>query len=645
MAILKDSLVQGSMRVTDTLYADTIQGTNLNASLLDSETTNTSLLKIYSPDSNAASATQGINFYTNNVYTGHIGSSIAIGLYSTGQIFIRPGSGSISSTYGVTFDYQYIAPKATAGSTGQVALGTSDLRWNGVYSSTGNFSSTVTATGITNKGDMLLYTTSNDSPDIVWYYANGSKEKSRIWTADTYTTAAGPYYRCYDSSGTQLYSGNLMMGSTADNTNDLYIATIKSDDLTRVRYTSGVGVKAGAMSLTSITASSNISVKGQFQTLNSANNAMGQIYCSGTDAANGYKEALNNLVLSSWYGVSFTTQCASQGCTGVNAVSINCRTGELYARSVYAGTSTSPEGEYRIQVTSGAGKIYMYSTQATNGNRGIFGANASGSTIDILSLDQNNAIIAMAPFNLSCAIEKSGNNTSWVNARDGAIIRRYRNFQGETTASLVSSGNYDIANGRYVAAVSLIGLYYTWSIAQYTNDTLYFDCTNNSHYNSATNQTVASISMTTSGALTANQVYGAVWNDYAEYRKQLYKIEPGRVVYDLDDGYILPTDKRLQPGAQVVSDTFGFAIGETEESKTPLAVTGRVLVYTYRDRYEYHAGDAVCSAPNGTVDIMTREEIKEYPDAIIGIVSEIPHYETWGTSNVPVNGRIWIKVR
>jgi len=54
---------------------------------------------------------------------------------------------------------------------------------------------------------------------------------------------------------------------------------------------------------------------------------------------------------------------------------------------------------------------------------------------------------------------------------------------------------------------------------------------------------------------------------------------------------------------------------------------------------------AVCSAPNGTIDIMTREEIQMYPDAIVGIVSEIPEYEEWGTGNVKVNGRIWIKVR
>ena len=43
---------------------------------------------------------------------------------------------------------------------------------------------------------------------------------------------------------------------------------------------------------------------------------------------------------------------------------------------------------------------------------------------------------------------------------------------------------------------------------------------------------------------------------------------------------------------------------------------------------------------------MTREEIQKYPDAIIGIVSEIPEYKTWGTDNeVIVNNRIWIKVR
>ena len=42
---------------------------------------------------------------------------------------------------------------------------------------------------------------------------------------------------------------------------------------------------------------------------------------------------------------------------------------------------------------------------------------------------------------------------------------------------------------------------------------------------------------------------------------------------------------------------------------------------------------------------MTREEVCKYPDRIVGTVSEIPEYETWGTGNVKVDGRIWIKVR
>ena len=40
-----------------------------------------------------------------------------------------------------------------------------------------------------------------------------------------------------------------------------------------------------------------------------------------------------------------------------------------------------------------------------------------------------------------------------------------------------------------------------------------------------------------------------------------------------------------------------------------------------------------------------REEIREWSDRIVGIVSEIPEYEEWGTGKVKVNGRIWIKVK
>ena len=142
----------------------------------------------------------------------------------------------------------------------------------------------------------------------------------------------------------------------------------------------------------------------------------------------------------------------------------------------------------------------------------------------------------------------------------------------------------------------------------------------------------------------ATRVFNAVFNDYAECRSTI-SLTPGHVVIDQDDGSLACSSKRLQSGAQVISDTYGHLMGQTEKATTPIAVAGRVLVYTYQSRENYHAGMAVCSAPDGTVDIMTREEIRDYPDCIIGIVSEIPQYETWGSDNVKVDGRIWIKVK
>lgn len=139
-------------------------------------------------------------------------------------------------------------------------------------------------------------------------------------------------------------------------------------------------------------------------------------------------------------------------------------------------------------------------------------------------------------------------------------------------------------------------------------------------------------------------LYGAVWNDYAEYRQASTK-EPGRCVIEKGDDTLELSTARLLPGANIVSDTFGFAIGETKNCTTPIAVSGRVLAYPYEPRDQFKAGDAVCSGPNGTVSIMTREEIREYPERIIGTVSSVPTYEKWGSGDVQVNGRIWIKVK
>lgn len=147
-----------------------------------------------------------------------------------------------------------------------------------------------------------------------------------------------------------------------------------------------------------------------------------------------------------------------------------------------------------------------------------------------------------------------------------------------------------------------------------------------------------------------NSVTGAVWNDYAECRQSDCS-EPGRVVFEKGDDTLTKTEKRLQHFAGVISDTWGFSQGETDKAKTNIAVAGRVLVYTYQNRNNYKPGDCVCAAPDGTIDIMTREEIIKFPDRIVGTVSCVPDYEEWGGGKnadrdpVKINGRIWIKVK
>ena len=146
----------------------------------------------------------------------------------------------------------------------------------------------------------------------------------------------------------------------------------------------------------------------------------------------------------------------------------------------------------------------------------------------------------------------------------------------------------------------------------------------------------------------APSVEGAVFNDYAEYRAlkdPIESYEPGYCMTCNRDGKLFRTSSRMQHCEGITSDTFGFSIGRTDEATVPLAVAGRVLVYTSEDPSTYYSGQAVCASKGGRVSKMTDSEIAQNPDRIVGIVSEVPTYETWGTNNIKVNGRIWITVK
>lgn len=80
------------------------------------------------------------------------------------------------------------------------------------------------------------------------------------------------------------------------------------------------------------------------------------------DAANGVGGALNNLVISSWYGVSFTTSCSGYTYTNKNAVSINCRNGYVYANTFVGTFSGNASTATKLQT---ARKIWGQSFDGT----------------------------------------------------------------------------------------------------------------------------------------------------------------------------------------------------------------------------------------------------------------------------------------
>lgn len=153
------------------------------------------------------------------------------------------------------------------------------------------------------------------------------------------------------------------------------------------------------------------------------------------------------------------------------------------------------------------------------------------------------------------------------------------------------------------------------------------------------------------GTINATKVIGAWWNDYAEFREIKIQrdeiVEPGSVVAENGDDSLSLTYLRMQPGAKIITDTFGMCIGENNIFSQPIAVAGRVLVHTYepRDMFKLHIGEAVCAAPGGTISLMTRKEIQEYPDRILGFIVGVPEYLYWGKGQIPVNDRIWISLR
>lgn len=334
------------------------------------------------------------------------------------------------------------------------------------------------------------------------------------------------------------------------------------------------------------------------------------------------------------------TECSTYA--GGTAVTLNGSSKAASTASFYAPTSAGTAG-YLLSSNGSGAPTWLSLVPVANGGTGrssfatptvtwTAGTTAGPKLTVKDSLGQSTVTPQAIP---SASESASGIVTTGAQTFAGA-----KTFTGDLTVNNGnSSGWIKLMEDGEGGTIKLTGpnATYTWEMDAYNNTSFRIFTNGSGSYKFFTFDG-------SSGAFTAPSVYGAVWNDYAEFRATKEEIEAGRVVVENGDDTLSLATERLMPGANVVSDTFGFAIGETETSKTPLAVSGRALVYTYEDRNSYNPGDPVCSGPNGTVSKMTREEIMTYPDRMIGTVSAIPEYETWGTGNVKVNGRIWIKV-
>lgn len=142
-----------------------------------------------------------------------------------------------------------------------------------------------------------------------------------------------------------------------------------------------------------------------------------------------------------------------------------------------------------------------------------------------------------------------------------------------------------------------------------------------------------------------NVLYGGAWNDIAEFRESFDSYAAGYCVYETAQGKLMISDKRMIPNSHIVSDTYGYALGEKDIDTVPVAIAGRVLAYYLDDKNELKIGDAVCSGPNGAVCKMKKWEKILHPECIVGYVSEIPQYEIWGQHHTSVHNRVWIRVK
>ena len=194
----------------------------------------------------------------------------------------------------------------------------------------------------------------------------------------------------------------------------------------------------------------------------------------GNDAANGVGGALNNLVISSWNGVSFTTSCGGQAYTNTNAVTIDCRNGIVKAARFdgplngNASTATQLKSARRINGTAFNGTADITTAQ-WGGARNFYIRDASAAhTGAAVSVSGANHVYLKLPGTITAAL--SGNASSATKLQTartlwGQSFNGTGNVAGNMTGvgNLTMSGtfNCDTGTGKIQIIDGTIELYHS----------------------------------------------------------------------------------------------------------------------------------------------------------------------------------------
>ena len=366
---------------------------------------------------------------------------------------------------------------------------------------------TVVRSGVTG-GSTLVLSQMNDTNDTIQFITNPAARLYHnnypiLTTQNTYVSNNKGYIN--GTEITQVNNADTLEGYHANGSNDRpygHIPTIESDGVmevgkyidfhndnngkhdfsTRLQSTGNYGNEvnlpsaSGTLALINdvnnyywanvkISTSSSTTTSPTFSNVYLGNSlylrGSNSIYNGPNDSANGVGGPLNNLVFSSWQGVSFTTSCAGTTYTNKNAVSINCRTGQLYAREVQANG-------------------FMHTGH--NNNDAVLLAGGGYKTLkDFIFLNKSYSYTDEGYYNL--AFHKlSGicNNLVWVDGHvNGSITKnftidpaffpyKYANDPNLNTIYLMSGGSYITINANGVVTINnatnhkqRVGFFYT----------------------------------------------------------------------------------------------------------------------------------------------------------------------------------------